>query len=271
MLGVMRSRNSTTVTSAPSRRHTDPSSSPITPPPMTAIFAGTVFSASAPVLSTMRPAALSTGHGGIGVGSLPVAMMMCLPRSERSPTRTSPRTDVSAPAPLTYSTLFFFSRCSMPPVSPRTCGARAGRVRVVDARVEQERGRAHAAAGGKKQHSNPPTWTWRPSSRRGPASGPLRPSGRAPRTRGWRAHRGATSAAAPWTGCSPRSSTCRPACRATRRTPSARVAAGGRRATGGARRPRVWRAGQRAAAGPRRRNGRARTLRPSCPALIAAT
>ncbi len=37
---TMRSRNSTTVTSAPSRRQTEPSSSPITPPPITTRWLG---------------------------------------------------------------------------------------------------------------------------------------------------------------------------------------------------------------------------------------
>src|SRR5271166_1771527 len=42
MPGRMRSRNSTTVTSVPSRRQTEPSSSPITPAPTTIIFFGTL-------------------------------------------------------------------------------------------------------------------------------------------------------------------------------------------------------------------------------------
>ncbi len=42
MPGRMRSRNSTTVTSAPSRRQTEPSSSPITPAPTTISFFGTL-------------------------------------------------------------------------------------------------------------------------------------------------------------------------------------------------------------------------------------
>ena len=54
MPGTMRSRNSTTVTSAPSRRHTEPSSSPITPAPTTSSRCGTLASDSAPVEDTMR-------------------------------------------------------------------------------------------------------------------------------------------------------------------------------------------------------------------------
>ncbi len=42
MPGRMRSRNSTIVTSAPSRRHTEPSSSPMMPAPTTSSFCGTV-------------------------------------------------------------------------------------------------------------------------------------------------------------------------------------------------------------------------------------
>ena len=53
MPGRMRSRYSTTVTSAPSRRHTEPSSRPITPAPTTISFAGTLSSASAPVEETI--------------------------------------------------------------------------------------------------------------------------------------------------------------------------------------------------------------------------
>ena len=54
MPGRMRSRNSTTVTSAPRRRQTEPSSSPMTPAPTTISFFGTSASASAPVEETMR-------------------------------------------------------------------------------------------------------------------------------------------------------------------------------------------------------------------------
>ena len=53
MPGRMRSRNSTTVTSAPSRRHTEPSSSPITPAPTTISASGGLASASAPVEETI--------------------------------------------------------------------------------------------------------------------------------------------------------------------------------------------------------------------------
>ena len=52
--GMMRSRNSTTVTSAPRRRQTEPSSSPMMPAPITTSVLGTSGSDSAPVESTMR-------------------------------------------------------------------------------------------------------------------------------------------------------------------------------------------------------------------------
>ena len=54
MPGVMRSRNSTTVTSAPRRRQTEPSSRPMMPAPMTTRLLGTSGSDRAPVESTMR-------------------------------------------------------------------------------------------------------------------------------------------------------------------------------------------------------------------------
>mmetsp|Transcript_16340 Transcript_16340/g.55499 ORF Transcript_16340/g.55499 Transcript_16340/m.55499 type:complete len:213 (+) Transcript_16340:599-1237(+) len=74
IVGTMRSRNSTTSTSVPRRFHTEPISRPMTPPPTTTIFLGISVSSSAPVESTMRLPALSTGHGGRGMGSEPVAM-----------------------------------------------------------------------------------------------------------------------------------------------------------------------------------------------------
>ena len=72
--GRIWSRNSTTVTFAPSRRQTLPSSSPITPPPMTTRCSGTLGSASAPVESTTTFWSISTP--GSGVTDEPVAMTM---------------------------------------------------------------------------------------------------------------------------------------------------------------------------------------------------
>mmetsp|Transcript_399 Transcript_399/g.748 ORF Transcript_399/g.748 Transcript_399/m.748 type:complete len:206 (-) Transcript_399:465-1082(-) len=77
-VGVIVSRNSITVTSLPSLLHTEPISSPITPPPMTAIRLGTVGRSRAPVESTIFWPALSTGQVGRGVTSEPTARMIFL-------------------------------------------------------------------------------------------------------------------------------------------------------------------------------------------------
>mmetsp|Transcript_19345 Transcript_19345/g.60242 ORF Transcript_19345/g.60242 Transcript_19345/m.60242 type:complete len:228 (-) Transcript_19345:414-1097(-) len=76
MPGVTRSRNSTTVTSAPSLRQTEPISRPITPAPITIIFLGTFLSERQPVDETITSS--STGTGGSGVGTEPVAITMFL-------------------------------------------------------------------------------------------------------------------------------------------------------------------------------------------------
>ncbi len=60
MPGTMRSRNSTTVTSDPSRRHTEPSSSPITPAPITSSRFGAAGNDSAPVDDTICRSSIST-------------------------------------------------------------------------------------------------------------------------------------------------------------------------------------------------------------------
>ena len=75
--GVMRSRNSTTVTSLPSRRHTEPSSSPITPAPTTSRRLGHGLRATARRWRR-RSASSSMVTPGSGATSEPVAMMMCL-------------------------------------------------------------------------------------------------------------------------------------------------------------------------------------------------
>mmetsp|Transcript_13540 Transcript_13540/g.33793 ORF Transcript_13540/g.33793 Transcript_13540/m.33793 type:complete len:223 (-) Transcript_13540:468-1136(-) len=72
--GVMRSRNSTTVTSEPSRRHTDPISRPMTPAPMTISFLGTSLRARAPVEETITFS--SIGTLGSDAGTDPVATTM---------------------------------------------------------------------------------------------------------------------------------------------------------------------------------------------------
>ena len=76
MPGSTPSRNSTTVTLAPSRRHTEPNSSPITPAPTTSRCSGTLSSASAPVDDTMRFSSISMPCRR--ATSEPVAMTMDL-------------------------------------------------------------------------------------------------------------------------------------------------------------------------------------------------
>mmetsp|Transcript_41171 Transcript_41171/g.116549 ORF Transcript_41171/g.116549 Transcript_41171/m.116549 type:complete len:200 (-) Transcript_41171:454-1053(-) len=68
--------NSTTVTLLPSLPQTELSSKPMTPPPITTSFSGTLSRASAPVLDTMRFSSSSTP--GRLVTSEPVASMMFL-------------------------------------------------------------------------------------------------------------------------------------------------------------------------------------------------
>mmetsp|Transcript_47714 Transcript_47714/g.91169 ORF Transcript_47714/g.91169 Transcript_47714/m.91169 type:complete len:265 (+) Transcript_47714:758-1552(+) len=115
----MEPRNSTTVTLAPSRSHTEPSSRPMTPAPITTILPGTFLSDSAPVEDTMLSSSMVTP--GKGVTSEPVASMTCFALSVFLPPSASSTSTVSAesmrPAPLTYSTLFFLKSPSMPPVS----------------------------------------------------------------------------------------------------------------------------------------------------------
>src|SRR5688500_10197346 len=66
---------SRTITSEPSRRHTLPSSRPMTPAPTTASFLGTVSKSSAPQLSTMFLP--SNGMLGSSVGTEPAASTTC--------------------------------------------------------------------------------------------------------------------------------------------------------------------------------------------------
>ncbi len=70
-------RASSTVTSAPTRRHTLPISRPITPEPIRPSFFGTAWMASAPsLLSTLSS---SKGTPGSARALEPVATMICLP------------------------------------------------------------------------------------------------------------------------------------------------------------------------------------------------
>mmetsp|Transcript_28833 Transcript_28833/g.89750 ORF Transcript_28833/g.89750 Transcript_28833/m.89750 type:complete len:206 (+) Transcript_28833:615-1232(+) len=72
----MLSRNSTTVTLLPSRAQTEPSSKPMTPPPMTVSFSGTFSRFRAPVLDTICFS--SSSMPGRLTTSEPVASMMFL-------------------------------------------------------------------------------------------------------------------------------------------------------------------------------------------------
>ena len=82
MPGRMRSRNSTTVTSAPRRRQTEPSSSPITPAPTTISFLGTLGRLSAPVEETTSFSSISTP--GSFATSEPVAITIAFVSSSFS-------------------------------------------------------------------------------------------------------------------------------------------------------------------------------------------
>uniref|UniRef100_A0A8D9ANW7 Uncharacterized protein n=1 Tax=Cacopsylla melanoneura TaxID=428564 RepID=A0A8D9ANW7_9HEMI len=109
---------STAVTSAPRRPHTEPSSSPITPAPITIIFLGTFFKLRAPVLDTTVSS--STSIPGNGVTSDPVAIRMFLvftsslePSGLRTVTVFGP---VILPCPFFRATLFDLNRWTIPPV-----------------------------------------------------------------------------------------------------------------------------------------------------------
>src|SRR2546428_295551 len=116
MVGTMASRNSTTVTLAPSRLHTDPSSSPTAPAPMTSRRSGTRASVSASVELTMRSP--SKGRPRSGVGSLPGAVSTRSASRRRSPP-TTPLPLSGRPAPPPPPTLFFFEKPPPPPRGPR--------------------------------------------------------------------------------------------------------------------------------------------------------
>ncbi len=108
----MRSRYSTTSTSAPRRRQTEPSSSPITPAPITTSFFGTPESTSAPVEDTIVFSSIVT-PGSVAT-SEPVAMTIALASRvsvEPSSLRTSTRPGaVMTPSPWKASILFFLKR-----------------------------------------------------------------------------------------------------------------------------------------------------------------
>mmetsp|Transcript_19775 Transcript_19775/g.75826 ORF Transcript_19775/g.75826 Transcript_19775/m.75826 type:complete len:202 (+) Transcript_19775:654-1259(+) len=127
--------NSTTVTSAPRRRQTEPISSPMTPPPMTAMRLGTSWRSRAPVEETTCCSSISMP--GRLMTSLPVAMMMflvlmtcSLPLASTTFTSLGP---TMVPVPSAWLTLFFLKRPLMPPVRPVTavlfCFSICGRLR----------------------------------------------------------------------------------------------------------------------------------------------
>ena len=120
MPGRMRSRNSTTVTLAPSRCHTEPSSSPITPAPTISSLPGTLSSDSAPVDDTMRFSSISMPFSR--AISEPVAITMFLVSTTcvlPSPPVTSTLPVPSTlPLPWMTSILFFFIRNSTPLTLP---------------------------------------------------------------------------------------------------------------------------------------------------------
>ena len=122
MPGRTPSRNSTTTTSAPSRRHTEPSSSPITPAPTTSRRCGTLSSASAPVDDTMRFSSISMPFRR--ATSEPVAMTIdfvpsvCVAPSSAF-TSTLPAATMRA-VPWKASILFFLNRKSTPLTLPST-------------------------------------------------------------------------------------------------------------------------------------------------------
>ncbi len=113
------------VTSAPRRRHTEPSSSPITPAPITPRRFGTSASDSAPTLS--QTSRLSIGAKGSVRGREPVATMTCAAASRcvssllpgPGPTaicQASPSRPTKRPKPWIQSILFLRNRNSMPRV-----------------------------------------------------------------------------------------------------------------------------------------------------------
>ncbi len=120
--GRMRSRNSTTCTRAPSLRHTEPSSRPMTPAPTTSRRSGTRASDSAPVEDTTDRS--SRSMPGRRATSEPVAMTIDLPSTSRVPpaasaTLTRPGAEM-VPVPWTTSILFLRSRKATPSTLPLT-------------------------------------------------------------------------------------------------------------------------------------------------------
>ncbi len=112
----MRSRNSTTVTSAPRRRHTEPSSRPMTPAPTTISFFGGAVRLRAPVEDTTIFSSISTP--GKRATSEPLAMTITLASSAVSlpsaPLTITLPGAAMRPSPVTVSILFFLKRKATP-------------------------------------------------------------------------------------------------------------------------------------------------------------
>ena len=197
MPGRMRSRNSTTVTFAPSRRHTEPSSSPITPPPTTSSLLRHLVERQR--AGRRHDALLVDLDAGSRATSEPVAMTMFLASTLRlAVRRPSPR-----PCPArrsgrcreTPSILFFLNRKATPLTLPSTpsslCAIIAGRSSFGVGRrcpscakaVAVPRRTAREAWSSALEGMQPMFRQVPPKRRR--ASRPPRPSGRAAR-RGWR-------------------------------------------------------------------------------------
>mmetsp|Transcript_27634 Transcript_27634/g.56603 ORF Transcript_27634/g.56603 Transcript_27634/m.56603 type:complete len:204 (-) Transcript_27634:380-991(-) len=125
MVGQILSMNSITVTLVPRRAHTEPSSSPITPPPTTAMVAGTLSMRRAPVEEThVRSVKSLNFMNGSSTGSDPEAMMVFLVLmvvlAPPSPSTSMVCASTNLPQPFTYSTLFFLNSPSIPLVKPST-------------------------------------------------------------------------------------------------------------------------------------------------------
>ena len=114
----MLSRYSTTVTLAPRRIQTEPSSSPITPPPTTTRFRGTLSSAMAPVDETITFSSIATLTPGMPATSEPVAMTMFFASSSctlpSSPVTETLPAETMRPVPVKPSILFFLNRKATP-------------------------------------------------------------------------------------------------------------------------------------------------------------
>ncbi|MCY1432487.1 hypothetical protein D9M71_484870 [compost metagenome] len=112
------SRASMTVTSAPRRAQTEPSSRPITPAPITPSFFGTAWKSRAPVESTIT--SWSTGAGGMSTGLEPEARItfsastICTLPSE--PVTSTCLLASSLPWPSSRVTPLALNRVATPPV-----------------------------------------------------------------------------------------------------------------------------------------------------------